>query len=189
MKDLTPRNMKITPTDESKFVKLHKMEYDQGGIDKRWDFVKVHDSVAVILADMEREELIMVRQFRPPVYLRNDSGFTYELCAGITDKDIPLVEIAREEILEETGYEVASEDIERVSEFYTAVSFAGSKQTLYYAEVNDKMKVNDGGGVGTEMIEIVTIPFSQIPEFTFDESKPKTPGLLFALIWFMNKKL
>jgi UDP-sugar diphosphatase len=138
MKDLTPNNIKITPADESKFVKLHKMEYSQNEIDKRWDFVKVHDSVAIVLADMEKQELIMVKQFRPPVFLRNDNGFTYELCAGITDKDIPLVNIAQEEILEETGYDVRAEDIERISEFFTAVSFAGSKQTLYYAEVNER---------------------------------------------------
>jgi UDP-sugar diphosphatase len=189
MKDLTPNNIKITPADESKFVKLHKMEYSQNEIDKRWDFVKVHDSVAIVLADMEKQELIMVKQFRPPVFLRNDNGFTYELCAGITDKDIPLVNIAQEEILEETGYDVRAEDIERISEFFTAVSFAGSKQTLYYAEVNDSMKKTNGGGVGTEMLEIVTMPFDDIEGFIYDESRPKTPGLMFALIWFSQHKL
>ena len=30
-------------------------------------------------------------------------GVTYELCAGIVDKQIPLEQIAREEVLEETG--------------------------------------------------------------------------------------
>jgi 8-oxo-dGTP pyrophosphatase MutT (NUDIX family) len=41
-------------------------------------------------------------------------AITTELCAGIVDKDLPLVEIAREELLEECGYKVTSDRIELV---------------------------------------------------------------------------
>lgn len=41
-------------------------------------------------------------------------AFTNELCAGIVDKSKPLIEIAREEILEECGYNVPIEQIEHV---------------------------------------------------------------------------
>lgn len=41
-------------------------------------------------------------------------AFTNELCAGIVDKSKPLIEIAREEILEECGYSVPIERIEHV---------------------------------------------------------------------------
>lgn len=41
-------------------------------------------------------------------------GITVELCAGIVDKTKPLVEIAREEILEEVGYNVPVDRIETV---------------------------------------------------------------------------
>lgn len=41
-------------------------------------------------------------------------AFTNELCAGIVDKSKPLIEIAREEILEECGYNVPIERIEHV---------------------------------------------------------------------------
>lgn len=41
-------------------------------------------------------------------------AFTNELCAGIVDKSKPLIEIAREEILEECGYDVSTERIEHV---------------------------------------------------------------------------
>lgn len=39
---------------------------------------------------------------------------TLELCAGIVDKDLSLVEIAREEVLEECGYDVPVERIEEI---------------------------------------------------------------------------
>lgn len=41
-------------------------------------------------------------------------GVTVELCAGIVDKDLSLVEIAREEVLEECGYDVPVERIEEI---------------------------------------------------------------------------
>jgi len=44
-------------------------------------------------------------------------GVTYELCAGIVDKDKPALEIAREEVLEECGYQVPQENITRVTGF------------------------------------------------------------------------
>lgn len=41
-------------------------------------------------------------------------AITDELCAGIVDKSKPLIEIAREEIIEECGYDVPAERIETV---------------------------------------------------------------------------
>lgn len=41
-------------------------------------------------------------------------AITDELCAGIVDKSKSLIEIAREEILEECGYDVPVERIETV---------------------------------------------------------------------------
>lgn len=59
-------------------------------------------------------------------------GYTFELCAGITDKaGKSLKKIAQEEILEECGYEIPLENIHKITEFYSSVGFAGSKQTLF----------------------------------------------------------
>lgn len=41
-------------------------------------------------------------------------GVTLELCAGIVDKNLSLVEIAREEVLEECGYDVPIDRIEEI---------------------------------------------------------------------------
>jgi len=151
--------------------------------------VEVHDSVAILLYHEEHKSLIVVRQFRPPVYLKNNDGYTYELCAGIVDKDKSLVEIAHEEILEECGYYVPLEKIERITSFYTAVGFAGSVQTLYYASVNEMMRFNEGGGVGVESIEVIEIPVSEAKEFAMDETKAKTPGLMFGFGWFLENRV
>jgi UDP-sugar diphosphatase len=170
-------------------VKPKRIKYSQTGISKVWDMVDVHDSVAILLYHEEHEALVVVRQFRPPVYLKNNDGYTYELCAGIIDKDKSLVEIAHEEILEECGYHVPLEKIERITSFYTAVGFAGSVQTLYYASVNEMMRVNEGGGVGVESIEVIELPVCEAKAFSMDETKAKTPGLMFGFGWFLENKL
>lgn len=41
-------------------------------------------------------------------------GLTYELCAGIVDKDTSLEQIAQGELLEECGYKVPLDKLERM---------------------------------------------------------------------------
>lgn len=182
------RDMKIIPCESSNFIKPSRMRYTQAGIAKEWDMVHVHDSVAIILHHTQRNALVVVRQFRPPVYLKNNDGFTYELCAGIVDKDKSLVEIAHEEILEECGFHVPLEQIQRVTSFYTAVGFAGSVQTLYFAQVNESMRVSEGGGIDVESIEVIYLDVNEAKTFVMDETKAKTPGLMFGFGWFFNNQ-
>ncbi len=183
------KDVTVGACPHSDFVKPKRIHYSQAGIPKIWDMVVVHDSVAIILYHEENDSLIVVKQFRPPVYLKNDDGYTYELCAGIVDKEKSLEEIAHEEILEECGFLVPLEKIERVTSFYTAVGFAGSVQTLYVAHVNELMRVSEGGGVDVESIEVVEIPINEAKKFVLDESKAKTPGLMFGFGWFLENRV
>ena len=117
-------------------------------------------------------------------------GFTYELCAGIVDKHQPMVEIAKEEVLEECGYNVPSEKMSLVSVHCTSVGTSGTIGHLFFAEVSDEMRVSSGGGNEQEgeMIEVVEIPLHESRDFMFDFSKPKTAGLMFAFMWFHSTK-
>lgn len=117
---------------DSPYVKPFRLYYVQNGVEKNWDLLKVHDSVAIILYNTSRQKLVLVRQFRPAVYHGIISsakgtfdevdlkefppaiGVTLELCAGIVDKNKSWVEIAREEVVEECGYDVPVERIEEV---------------------------------------------------------------------------
>lgn len=51
---------------------------------------------------------------RPPA----SAGVTYELCAGLVDKpDLSLEEIARQEVLEECGYDVPASKLKRITSY------------------------------------------------------------------------
>ncbi len=178
---------RVEPLAESHFVKPAMVKYVQDGVEKSWEVVQAHDSVAVLLYEKERDLFILVKQFRPAVYMHDSDGYTYELCAGIVDKEKPLVQIAKEEIEEECGYDVPAERIERITSFYTSVGFAGSKQTLFFAEVGEDTRVHGGGGIEMEQIEVVELPVNEARSFIYNESKAKTPGLMFAFMWFFDR--
>jgi len=179
-------NFKISALKDSKYITPLKLEYHQNGIKKQWESVKSFDSVSVLLYHVEYHAFLLVKQFRPPVYLSNkEHGITFELCAGILDKEIDSLHTMAEEIDEESGYIVPLEKIERVTSFYTGVGFSGAKQILYYAEIDESMKKHSGGGIGDEEIELLFLPVDEAKNFVFDESKPKTPGLMFAFYWFL----
>ena len=180
----------IIPLQESKFITPVRINYTQNGRKKSWEAVKSHNSVAVLLYHREKDAFLLVRQLRITTMLNNDEkdGHTIELCAGIVDKDLPLVQIAKEEILEECGYDVPTPKIERVTSYYTSVGFSGAKQTMYYAEIDESMYAHAGGGIDDEEIELLFLPRSNAKTFMFDESYKKTPGLIMALYWFFDTK-
>ncbi len=180
-------DFKLKPLTESKFISTALATYEQNGIKKSWEIVQAHDSVAILIYHTQKQSFILVKQFRPAVYLNNSDGLTLELCAGIVDKELSLVQIAKEEIEEECGYAVPLKEIEKITSFHTSVGFAGSKQMLYYAKVDESMKISEGGGVDAELIEVVSLPVKEAEALIYDESIAKTPGLMFAFMWWFKK--
>ena len=182
-------NFKTSELSDTKFIHPVKVTFNQNGKDKTWEAVKSHDSVAVLLYHEEKKAFLLVKQFRAPVYLNDKTKtYTYELCAGLVDKDVSLVQIAKEEIDEECGYEVKIEDIQKVTSFFTNVGISGGCQHLFFAKINESMRIHDGGGINDEQIELHFLPIEKCDELIFDESKAKTPGLMFSFYWFLKNK-
>lgn len=147
------------------------VHYEQNNKKRRWHIFAERNGVVIILYNSTRDVLILVKQFRPPVYLQQipetertmeniDSGkypaslgVTLEFCAGLEDKNIPTEEIAREEILEECGYKVSLEQLEKIATIANLSVTTGARSTFYYCEVIDDMRVSEGGGVAGENIE------------------------------------
>lgn len=178
------------------------------------DLVRAHDSVAIITFNTTRNKLVVVRQFRPAVYygqigeyLESLKGqpvdseqlvakfppklaITRELCAGIVDKDLPMVEIAREELIEECGYEVPASRIEEVIRFRSGVGTQGSLCVMYYCEVTDADKVQGGGGgVDDELIEVEEISIDEAREMVKQGTEHTSPpAFLFGILWFLTNK-
>ena len=105
------KNFKTSELINTKFVHPVSITYSLNGKNKSWEAVKSFDSVAVLLYHEEKNAFLLVKQFRAPVYLNDKNHLcTYELCAGIIDKDASLEQIVKEEIDEECGYDVKIEN-------------------------------------------------------------------------------
>uniref|UniRef100_A0A0N5AK28 Nudix hydrolase domain-containing protein n=1 Tax=Syphacia muris TaxID=451379 RepID=A0A0N5AK28_9BILA len=109
-------------------------------------------------------------------------GMTIELCAGLIDK--PNLSDARhmvEEIEEECGYSVKEFDLQ-----FTGIGTSGALQSLYYAEIDESMKIGEGGGIDNEKIEKVFMSLNDAKEYLNKSEVMSAPGLLYGLSWFFD---
>jgi len=163
--------------NDSKFVKPKRIIYEEKGAEKIWDVVDSHNSVAVIVHNLDTGKYIFVKQFRPAVWNSGGTGYCLELCAGIVDKDKSLAEIAREEVFEELGYEVPLVDFQQMESIRTSVGILGSMQTLFHVNVQDGQKTSKGGGINGENIEVVEYSKDELNKLTDVEL---TFGVIYA---------
>ena len=117
------------------------------------------DGAAILLYNIVKNTVILTKQFRMPSFLNgNDNGMMIEVCAGLLDKNDPLTCI-KNEAEEETGYQVKNP--KKILEVYSTPGAVTEKIHYFIAEVNDTMKISEGGGLEneTEEIEVLELNF------------------------------
>lgn len=214
----------VEPFKGSRYVVPQTIRYKLGDSTRTWDMIKSMGSVAIVLYHRDREAAILVRQFRPPVWAASDDreaplekGFTYELCAGLLDKtDLPAAVVAREEILEECGFDVPLDSIDLVTTYVHACAHLGTEEKIFYCEVrhsrrlqmpspfvsltllplssppqvDDSMRATEGGGLSEdgEAIEVFSIPLADCEAFIFDSRYPKSAAAIIGLQYLLQRK-
>ncbi|MDR3471803.1 MAG: NUDIX domain-containing protein [Devosia sp.] len=124
-------------------------------------------AAAVLLHCPERETVILVRQFRFPIYATGKDGWLLEVCAGLLDGDDPET-CARREAEEEAGFRVNS-----LREAFAAEMSPGSvieTITCFVGTYDAASRVSAGGGLHAEGedIEVVELPLSEALEMLED---------------------
>jgi ADP-ribose pyrophosphatase len=130
------------------------------------------DSVGVLLYDPGDDAIVLVRQFRYPVYASLDPAaragdgarraWLLEIVAGVHDPGRSVKGVARKELLEEAGYQVKGE-LQPITTLYPSPGGSSERIHLFLGEVDHRQRVGAGGGVPAEGedIQIVVLPFSQ----------------------------
>jgi ADP-ribose pyrophosphatase len=125
-----------------------------------WEWVeRTNTSGAVVIAAITTErQLVLIEQYRIPLDSR-----VIELPAGLVgdtaeSEDEKLVEAARRELLEETGY--AARDIECLFDGPSSSGLTNETFTLVLAK--DVQKVGCGGGDATENIRVHVVPLAEV---------------------------
>lgn len=181
------------------------MEYTQNGVRKKGHIFAERNSVIIIVYNVTRDVLVFVKQFRAAPYIHDvtecdrqteidvkrykaNSAITIELCAGLVDKKLPIEVIAQEEILEECGYSVPLDNLENICTFPNGSDTTGARQTMFYCEVTDDMKVSDGGGVDDEIIEVVEMSVAEVLQYILQDDVNSPANVLFGIYWFLDNK-
>ncbi len=104
--------------------------------------VVTHPGAVVVLALNDRDEVLMIKQYRHPV-----GRELWELPAGLRDVDgEPALETARRELLEETGWKAG--DWHTLVDYYTSPGFTDERIRVFLAR--DLVQASGDGehGVG-----------------------------------------
>ena len=129
------------------------------------------NSVGVLLYDAKNEAVILVRQFRYPVYAglpphqQEGEGVRHawilETVAGVSEEGETAQDVAIRELLEEAGYRVKS--MQPITTMYPSPGGSSERVTLFLGEVDHTQRPGKGGGLQAEGedIEVVVIPFTK----------------------------
>ncbi len=117
------------------------------------------NGAVILLYNKEQGTVILTRQFRLPTYINgNETGLMIEACAGLLDADQPEVAIRRE-TEEETGYKV--KEVKKIFEAYMSPGSVTEILYFFIAEYSKEEKVNAGGGLEDEDIEVLELSFDK----------------------------
>lgn len=131
---------------------LRRVVFDYGRDGKQarlqWEVFDRGEAVAVLVYDPRRDVVVLVRQFRLPVYLQGEPPFVLEAPAGSMERgEDPEASLIRE-VLEETGFEIRQP--RKLFSAYMSPGAITEKIHFFYAEVSEGDRVAAGGGLDEE---------------------------------------
>ena len=130
------------------------------------------DSVGVLLYDPDQDVVVLIRQFRYPVYASIDpedlndesakQSWLLEVVAGIIDPGHSAGEIASKELLEEAGYVVRGA-LRPISTFYPSPGGTSERIYLFLGLVDYKKRLKAGERLTSkgEDIQVESLPFQE----------------------------
>jgi len=145
-------------------------------------------AVGILLFDPQRDELVMVRQFRIGMLDQEPSPWPLELVAGLVDTEESLEEVAIREIHEETG--LVATELLPICEYYNSPGASSEKVSLFCARVDASQA---GGYHGLrhehEDIEVLSLDAAEALD-ALDSGIFNNAMSMIALQWFaMNKQM
>jgi len=137
---------------EGRFLRVKRKDH--------WEYVERHKAsgIVAILAITDNREIILIEQLRIPVNKR-----VIEIPAGLAgdiegQESEALAEAAKRELLEETGFE--AQQMKYLTEGPPSAGL--STEMVAFFQAGELKKVANGGGDGTEDIQVHAVPLAQL---------------------------
>jgi GDP-mannose pyrophosphatase NudK len=113
------------------------------------------DGVTILPYDLERQTIILIRQFRGVAFLKGGSPSLIETCAGKLEGADPLTRIIKE-TEEETGIKLSAPP-RRLFECYMSPGSFAERLTFFVAPYTPADRITNGGGLKDEGEDIEVI--------------------------------
>jgi ADP-ribose pyrophosphatase len=121
------------------------------------DILRAGPAVAVLPVDVERDEVVLIRQFRLAAHLADGKGDLVEIVAGHVEAGETPVESARRECVEEIG--VTPKALIELFSYLTSPGMSDEEVTLFLGAVDAALvPARAGAAAEHEEIEIVCVP-------------------------------
>ena len=148
------------------WARLTNISFDYQRGDGQWQYQEREvynrgDGAAILLYNLEQRTVVLIKQFRLPVYLDDNCGFLIEVPAGVLEQDNPEQTI-RSETEQETGYQVT--EVCKVFSAYVSPGSITERIHYYHASYSIDQRIGAGGGLASEGEDI------EVMEVAFDDA-------------------
>jgi len=144
------------------------------------DVVRAGKVVAVLPVDVERGEIVMIRQFRPAAHLANGKGELVEIVAGRVEPGETLAQTARRECQEEIG--VAPTALVELFSYLPTPGLTDEEVTLFVGAVDAARVPERTHPTEGEYISVLRVPIERALE-AFTNGTMRNGPLVVALQW------
>ncbi len=110
------------------------------------------DAVAVLIFDSSTRRVLLQRQFRYTAHVKTGEGWLTECVAGMMEANETAIDVARREVLEETGFKLKK--VELLAHYFIGPGGSSDQVTLYLGEVEDPQQPPGVHGLMEEGEEI-----------------------------------
>ena len=144
------------------------------------DVLRAGKVIAVLPLDIERGEVVMIRQFRPAAHLANGRGDTIEIVAGRVEAGETLAQAARRECQEEIG--VAPKALVELFSYLPTPGLTDEEVTLFVAAIDAARVPERTHPTEGEYISVLRVPIDAALE-AFAKGTMRNGPLVLALHW------
>ena len=144
------------------------------------DVVRAGKVIAVLPLDIERGEIVMIRQFRPAAHLANGKGELIEIVAGRVEPGEALAETARRECQEEIG--VAPKALVELFSYLPTPGLTDEEVTFFVAAVDGSRVPERTHPTEGEYITVLRVPIDKALE-ALSKGTMRNGPLVLALHW------
>ncbi len=143
------------------------------------------DAACVLVYNRDLDRLVLVKQFRYPM-VRHGKGWFLEIAAGKVDDGESPEEAARRELREELGYEAT--EIVSIGAFSSSCGGSSEMNFVFFAEVGNANRVEEGGGIEDEGIFRVELSPEEAVAM-LDRGEIQDGKAVVALHWFARFRM